>query len=166
MSDEENAVGSVPDEIGASGSRSGRDEDISLIAVSASNKGDKTFMPIIISKRNGERRKVLTSDNSDGPVPGQSLSSGDGQLTRYKSSVPRKDADDLDTMEERNNSDEDGTYKIPSWNAFSLSDPNAQLTVKSITSVGLGSTDGRNLYVRRVPSSASILISNPQVVRR
>ena len=57
-------------------------------------------------------------------------------------------------------------YRIPSWNAFTVSDPATQLTVKSIASLGLGSSDGRNLYVRRVPSSASILINNKDAVRR
>ena len=57
-------------------------------------------------------------------------------------------------------------YRIPSWNAYTVSDPATQLTVKSIASLGLGSSDGRNLYVRRVPSSASILINNKDAVRR
>lgn len=45
------------------------------------------------------------------------------------------------------------------WNAFSFSDPNAQLTVQSIASMGMGCTDGKKLYLRRVPTTASELMS-------
>lgn len=53
----------------------------------------------------------------------------------------------------------------PTWNAFAFSDPSAQLTVQSIASIGMGSTDGRKLYLRRVPTTASELMNfvNPNV---
>lgn len=45
------------------------------------------------------------------------------------------------------------------WNAFTFSDPATQLTVQSIASMGMGCTDGKKLYLRRVPTTASELIS-------
>jgi hypothetical protein len=45
------------------------------------------------------------------------------------------------------------------WNAFTFSDPATQLTVQSIASMGMGCSDGKKLYLRRVPTTASELIS-------
>jgi hypothetical protein len=47
----------------------------------------------------------------------------------------------------------------PGWNAFSFSDPETQLTVHSIASIGMGSTDGKKMYIRRVPTTASEILS-------
>ncbi|XP_065344057.1 sodium- and chloride-dependent GABA transporter ine isoform X1 [Cloeon dipterum] len=52
------------------------------------------------------------------------------------------------------------------WNAFNFSDPATQLTVQSIASMGMGCTDGKKLYLRRVPTTASELISMVNPIAR
>ncbi|CAG7725372.1 unnamed protein product [Allacma fusca] len=127
---------------------------------------DPQFIPIILAK---DSPTIVVTDESGPDKDGlEGAQEGDKLLGEY--AIVQRDRDltlnSLHTLGLLNGKNQnDWEYHIPSWNAFALSDPTAQLTVKSIASLGLGSSDGRNLYVRRVPSSASILINNKDARR-